>query len=146
MPTTFAELFCSQYKLAPEDFNRVVFRRSLYAHARLIAGLVGMLDGDFFEPDRDLVRAVATLRRARDFPGEISEFVHHPANRRFARRVLRIRISAGRLRLIFKTTLEAAGVDVSASGGTAQPFEKKPKADESTAPTGSPPGEGESHR
>ena len=147
MPPTFAELYCSQHHLAPGDFNRVVFLRSLYPPARLISRLVEALSHDFFEPDRSLVSAVGALRRARDFSGEISEFVHHPANRRFARRTLRMRISAGRLRLIFKTTLAAAGVDVSISEGTAQPFETMPKAEESTTPTGSPtPGEGESHR
>lgn len=122
MPPTFAELFCSQQGIAPADFNRVVLRRSLYPHARLIARLVEGMEPDFFAADRDFVSAVGALRRARDFSAEVSEFIHHPDNRRPVRRHLKIRLSTSRLKLLFKAALEKEGIDVTLSAGTEAPF------------------------
>ncbi len=131
MPPTFAELFCSQQGVAPGDFNRVVLRRSLYPQARLIARLVEGMEPDFFASDRDLVSAVGALRRARDFPAEVSEFIHHPDNRRPVRRHLKIRLSTSRLKLLFKAALEKGGIDVTLVAGTEVPFVESP-------PPGSP--------
>lgn len=126
MQPTFAELFCSQQGVAPGNFNRVVLRRSLYPHARLIARLVEGMEPDFFAADRDFVSAVGALRRARDYSAEVSEFIHHPDNRRPVRRHLKIRLSTSRLKLLFKASLEKAGIDVTLAAGTEAPFVEPP--------------------
>ena len=122
MPPTFAELHCSQQGIAPGDFNRVVLRRSLYPHARLIAHLVEAMEPDYFAADQDFVSAVGALRRVRDFPAEVSEFIHHPDNRRPVRQHLKIRLSTSRLKRLFKSALEKSGLDAPLPAGTEAPF------------------------
>ena len=102
---SFIEAFCVRHRLPPERFEQAVLRRTLYAHARLLAPLCRFFDRNYLAADVDLVRAAGTLYGARDLTGEIADFTHHPANCGFMREVLRVRISTKRLRTLMRATL-----------------------------------------
>ena len=108
---TFAQLYCEQQGLAPGQYERVVLRRALYPHARLLAPLISYLWPQHFVADLDFVRSVARLRRFREFFYESEEFAHHPANRGFWRLTANLRISSRKLRRLVRSTLhpEAEG-------------------------------------
>ena len=73
-----------------------MLRRALYPHARVLRLLLLVLDPDYFSADRDYVVSLGALRRRRDLGAETEAFLDHLENRRFPRRVLRLRISARR--------------------------------------------------
>ena len=102
---TFAELYCEQHELRPEQYESVVLRRASYPHARLLAPLIKLLDPEYFVADLDFVRSVARLRRFREFFYEAEEFAHHPANRGFFRLTGNMRLSSRALRRMVRATL-----------------------------------------
>lgn len=110
---TFAERFCAQHRVQPEAFDRVVLRRCLYPHARLVRPFLVAAYPDHFEADLDLVRSVGRIVRLTDFALETAEYRYHPANTGTLHRFFKLRISVRRLRhLVAKTfamTAEAAG-------------------------------------
>jgi hypothetical protein len=106
---TFAELYCARHGLAPDAYQQAVFRRVLYPHARPLAWLLPLLDRDYFAADLDLVRAAGLARKLGEYANDAEEFVHHPANRGALRRVLRLRVSARRLRALLREVLPASG-------------------------------------
>ena len=118
---TFAELFCEKHGLSAEKYERVLLRRALYPHARLLAPIVAFLWPQHFVSDLDFVRSVARLRRYREFFFESEEFAHHPANRGFWRSAAHIRISSRKLRRIVRATLHQE-LDVEVDGSSAVPF------------------------
>ena len=103
--STFKELFCAGQKIEPEAYAAAVFARTLYPHARPWVPLFRTLNSNYFAADMDLIRATGTLRRCRDFPDEVLDFNHHPANQGFYRQTLRIRVSAKRLKALLRETL-----------------------------------------
>ncbi len=126
---TFAELYCEQNGLKPEEYEAVVLNRSLYPHARLLAPFVRMLWADHFAADIDFVRNVARLRRFREFAFESEEFAHHPANRGFWRLTVNLRISSRTLRRLVRATLHPElEPQVETETNTAMPFSSKPSA------------------
>ena len=126
---TFAELFCEKHGLDAEQYERVVMRRALYPHARIVAPLVALLWPQHFAADVDFVRSVARLRRYREFFFESEEFAHHPANRGFWRLAAHIRISSRKLRRMVRSTLHQE-VGTEPDGSSAVPFEVGIKVDQ----------------
>lgn len=102
---TFSEAFCVAHDVPPENFVPTVFARTLYPQARPLVCLCRAIDRNFFAADLDLIRATGALRRCRDFPDDVIDFNHHPANQGFLRRTLRIRISTKRLKILLRETL-----------------------------------------
>jgi hypothetical protein len=129
----FAALFCANHGLAPEAYERAMFQRCLYPHARFLAPLVRLLWPAHFTADLDFVRSVGRLRRFREFSYEAEEFAHHPANRGFWRQTANVRISSRALRRVVRATLhpESEGSG-DANGETAEPFEGRGAATHET--------------
>jgi hypothetical protein len=97
-PPTFQEIYCRRHKLAPGDYERRLVRDGLYWHARLLRWALRLWGGrEYFLADREFVRHVGELTEWRGFGPEADEFHRHHHNGRYARRVLRLRVSAGRL-------------------------------------------------
>lgn len=108
---SFDELFCAQNHIAAERYEREVFNRALYPHARLVAWLIRVVSPEFFAADMDFVRSVASLRQYRDFDFEAQAYAHHPANRGFWRIKGHLRLSSRALRRMVRATLHAAPVE-----------------------------------
>lgn len=121
---TFAELYCEAHALSPEEFAPVVLNQCLYPHVRLCGWLVTLFHRRYFEADYDFVHDAGRLMRFRDFDLAVDEFLYHPGNRGFWRRVLRVRISSQRLRRLVRTTLHPRVADeaVTDEAGTQVPF------------------------
>lgn len=99
---SFQETFCAQYGVAPQLFGPTVLRLTLYPHARWLAG---MNCRRFLAPDRYFIVSVGRLRRWREFATEAEVFQHLPANRRFWRRHLCLRVSVHRMRILFSEVM-----------------------------------------
>jgi hypothetical protein len=94
----FADLFCELCGCPRHRFERVLFDKSLYLHARLIAPLILWLSPHTFEEDFGVIQEVASVKDPEIFRTEVNRF--HGRNRRdasFLRTVLLIRISGKRL-------------------------------------------------
>lgn len=106
--SSFAELFCARHHLSPEQFEEEVIARSIHFHATLLWRVINWVHPDYFTADRQFIRALADVTSLRDFRVESSAFTHHPANRGFMRRMLKIRVSSGRLRRLIASYLPSA--------------------------------------
>jgi len=94
---TFAEKFCARHDVAPEKYEEVVLKRSLYPVARLLRPVLA-LKANYFAADREFIRGVGQLTLSGDFDSEAQDYLDHPTNRGFLRRVLKLRVSGRRLR------------------------------------------------
>ncbi len=120
---TFAEIFCAQHGIPPEQFACTVFERTLYRRALPFVWLVRFLKPNHFAADFDLIYGVEHLRRLRDFIPEAERFNEHPGNRGWLRRRASLRISTNRLKQLIRATLPALTTQKDAGAGTAVPFE-----------------------
>lgn len=107
---SFAQHYCRQHGLPPEDYESAVLRASLYPAARRLRFLLALIPGHF-EPDLIFIRHVGRLRRVEDFPYEEIDFNQDRANRGFLRHSLRLRASARRLHHLVRATFEAVETD-----------------------------------
>jgi hypothetical protein len=99
---TFRETFCAQYGVPIDLYGVTVLRLTLYPHARWLAELSPR---EFLAPERTFVADVGALTRWRSFGGVAHAFQHTPANRRFWRRGLRLRVSVDRMRVLFSEVM-----------------------------------------
>lgn len=122
---TFAEIYGERTGLSPAELNHVLFIRSLYPPARLIARLVRWLNPRHFIADYEFCEDVGNLRSLEDFSLALGSYLEHPANRGFLRRKLRIRVSARRMLQIVRTVFEPNGRVAAppAAGNTFEPFD-----------------------
>lgn len=118
--SSFAELFCARHNLSLEQFEEEVIARSIHYHATLLWRLINWVHPDYFTADRQFIRALADVRSLRDFRVESSAFTHHPANRGFLRRMLKVRVSSGRLRRLIASYLQSARDDGAALAPTGE--------------------------
>jgi hypothetical protein len=93
---TFGERFCARHSVAPGKYEETVLRRSLYPTARVLQPIL-MLKANHFAADREFIRGVGRLTRFSSFDSEAQDYLYHPNNRGFLRRVLRLRVSIRRL-------------------------------------------------
>lgn len=106
---TAAQAFCQRQGISPGHFETIAFRRSLYPHARLLHGIVGFFQADFFTIDRELVRAAGGTASSREFRLEEQEFHSHPENSSILRRYLLLRLSTRRLhQVLFPSSRRAS--------------------------------------
>ena len=101
-PETFQETFCAQYGVPRELFGATVLRLTLYPHARWLADIPST---QFLAPDRYFILCVGRLTLWRGFANQADEFQNLAANRRFWRRRLRLRVSVGRMRILFSDVM-----------------------------------------
>jgi len=102
---TFADKFCRHFGVTKEHFTAEVLHRTLYVHAR---PLIRLGSYDALAPDRDFVRGVGRLTRARDLLGEVREFQLDRRNHHFWRREIRLRVSVRRMQRLFSTVWNQA--------------------------------------
>ena len=102
---TFKVHFCVTHNVTSEEFDRIVFNRSLYPHARFLKWLLFFYDPAYFDADIELITSVGQLNRMRDFASEADHYNIHLGNRGFLRRKWCLRISTSRLRSIMKETI-----------------------------------------
>lgn len=108
-PATFAEEFCARRNLAPEKYEEFVLNDSFYPAARLLRPVL-MLKADFFAADHEFIRRVGRLKRLGGFEAEVQDFLYDPNNRGFLRRVLKLRVSARRLRCVVRDAFRESQV------------------------------------
>jgi len=94
---TFAEKFCARHGVTPEKYEEVVLKRSLYPAARLLLPVL-VLKANYLAADREFIRGVGRLTRSSGFDSEALDYLDHPNNRGFLRRVFKLRVSGRRLR------------------------------------------------
>lgn len=103
---SFQETFCAQYGVPSRHFGTTVLRLTLYPHARWLADLSPQ---QFLAPDRCFIVSVGRLKRWREFAGAARAFQQHPANSRFWRRNLLLRVSVYRMRALFSEVMGGRG-------------------------------------
>lgn len=101
-PGSFQETFCAQYGVPPELYAATVLRLTLFPHARWLAG---MNPRGFLAPDHAFIANVGRLTRWRGFESQAQEFQCRPENRCFRRRALHLRVSVGRMRVLFSEVM-----------------------------------------
>ena len=101
----FSELFCQRYDVSPERYVDAMFWRCLHRRVWPLVPLFRLSAQDYFAADYDLIRAVGQLTTADDLPADLAEFQFHPGNQGFARRQLRLRVSAGRVTRLVREML-----------------------------------------
>lgn len=97
---TFRERFCAAQGLPLADYETELLRHSLYPHARWLRAGLEWWTPDFFRLDRDFIQSVGGLRRRRDFALEAEVFHYAGQRSDWAWRVLRLRVSAERVRAL----------------------------------------------
>jgi hypothetical protein len=102
---TFAEKFCAKHCLPLEKYEKIVLSRSLYPAARLLRPVL-VLKANYFAADHEFVLRVGRLMRLGGFEAEVQDFLYDPNNRGFLRRVLKLRVSARRLRRVVRDLTE----------------------------------------
>jgi hypothetical protein len=122
MSGDFAQRFCARFNVDPADYRSAVFRQTFYPQARLVFHLVHLVAPDFFAADRVFVDTVGRLTQRRGFAMAADEFVHEPANRRFLRRTLRLRVSVGRMQQLVNSVLSETNAPFVAPGNSPSPF------------------------
>ncbi|MBI5478009.1 MAG: hypothetical protein HY906_04090 [Deltaproteobacteria bacterium] len=98
MPTTFREACCERFGVGPEAFEDAVLRHCLYPHARPVARLLRRrARRGYFDPDLDLIRAVAECTGLSAMAATLNVHRYHHADAGFWRGLLRVRLSGRRL-------------------------------------------------
>lgn len=95
---SFETLYCARHGCDAAAFRRRLFWRALHRRCLPVAPL--LLFGGYFECDRELIAAMERVRSPDELREEIETYRHHPQNRGWLRRTLRLRISTTRLRRI----------------------------------------------
>jgi hypothetical protein len=95
-PGSLAHLYCDDHDQGDAEFVPVVMRACLARRALPLYWLLGR--SEFFTSDRELAEAVAQARTMDDVEDAIDYYWSQPANRKWLRRVGRIRLSTQRLR------------------------------------------------
>jgi hypothetical protein len=105
---TFRELYCDARRCRREEFVAHVFWRCLERPAVPLALFVGLLRPGYFAADRELILAAGRARTLREINEELADFARDPRNRGFGRGLLRLRVSADRLRRLARAQLPTA--------------------------------------
>ena len=92
---TFADLFCEQHQLAPEEFTDAVFRRCLFRRAWVVAPVILLLNRDYFAEDFEFVARIGRVTTVAQLREKLKGFRLHPWHEPFLRR-LKIRVSGRR--------------------------------------------------
>lgn len=99
---TYEQTYCEVAKCPPSRFARRLFWAALPPGVRAVAPLLLALNPRFFAADLELIMAVARLKTSDELEEEIRDFRADPRNRRWSRRVLKLRVSTRRLRQLLE--------------------------------------------
>lgn len=94
---TVAEAYGRRFGVEAGAFARHVLPRLLYPQARMLGVLARGLESSFFDPDREFAEVIGRARSSGEVMNAIDEFSQVPANRKFWRRTMRLRASAGKV-------------------------------------------------
>lgn len=122
---TFAEIYCEQRGVLPENYAKTVTRETLYSHARVLASLIELVRPRHFSADIEFAHGVGQIRRYRDYGTEAEGYAHHPENRGYLRALFKVRISSRKMRRLVRTTLHAT-VSPEAHGAETDPHSAVP--------------------
>lgn len=109
MTDNFSGQFCRHFKIPAGHYRAAVLNRTLYPPARWLRPVLSLIDRNYFSVENDYIDGVGRIHRARELTNESHEFSHHPVNRRFLRRTLRLRVSVGRMRTLVNHVMRATG-------------------------------------
>jgi hypothetical protein len=96
--TSFSERFCAITGTRAEMFDRKLFKKSLYAHARIVAPFLLKFRPEMFREDFEAIRELAMVDCPEIFAMEVNRF--HGRNKRdrsILRQLFLIRVSGKRL-------------------------------------------------
>ncbi|MCF7689811.1 MAG: hypothetical protein K9M98_15265 [Cephaloticoccus sp.] len=105
LTNSMAERYCAKYGIPGEKFMRHIRRKALYPHARFIVPVLVLFNGDYLAADNDFIEDVGQITTYGEFSASVVEFIYHPANDGFRRRILRLRVSTERMRKLVKQIL-----------------------------------------
>jgi hypothetical protein len=117
----YSRKYCKRYSCRPEDFERRFFFQCLHLTAWPFYLFVGGRQGAYFDCDRRLITRLAhaiSLAQVRD---ELGDFFAEPENRRWLRKVLRVRLSTSKVLKVSKKLLPPRFSRASTSGGGGLP-------------------------
>jgi hypothetical protein len=102
----FRSAFCKKFQCSMQDFDKRVFWKCLYRHAVPLAACLYWTKREFFQPDLELIRSLASTTTFSEVRAEAS-FIRHDQRMQegFLRGTLRIRISGRRLANLACSTL-----------------------------------------
>ena len=109
MRVTFKELYCTRHRLKPADFVPVMLERGLYPHIRPFYQFLDRIDRGYFDADKEFLSNVGELFSSRQLRDEADEYTRDRRNRRFLRRVFRLRVSSRRIQSILRREMEEVG-------------------------------------
>ena len=88
-------LFCERFNCPPSEYEKRALRKCLYLHARIIAPLLRWLHPGCFERDLVFIDYFGKAKNWREVTAEVAALHYQDLTEpRFARKALRIRISA----------------------------------------------------
>jgi len=104
----FRAAFCEKCQCSMADFDKRVFWKCLYRHALPLAAFLFWTNREFFQPDLELIRSLASTTTFSEVKTE-ANFIRHDQRMQggFLRGTLRIRISGRRLAELACSTLSA---------------------------------------
>ncbi len=117
---TLADAYAEQHGCAIEDFRWAAFWAALHRHAFLVVPFLCWTD--FFDVDLELVSTCGRARSMREVQEALVDYSHHPRNSSWFRRVLRMRVSSRRMKVLARKYM-ASGA------GTRPPFASRHAAE-----------------
>lgn len=108
MAHTAIERYCSIHGIDPEDFLDHLLPQTLHQPARLLFPMLRRVAPERFEVDRIYLACLGRVRSLKQMKLESSAYRHEHANRSFARRTLRMRVSVSRTHAILTPLLTEA--------------------------------------
>jgi hypothetical protein len=107
----FAAKFCKKYRCQPEEYEKKVLLRCLYALSQPLGRLIWLCNRDFFLEDLDLInelRDIDSFARVRDI---VAFHSIQPRNKSILRRWFKIRVSKSKLLQLTRSVLRRSGED-----------------------------------
>lgn len=108
---TFKDKYVRHHGIRAEAYAEHFFKRCLYRHAVLIAGVVRNLEPRYFAADFELILAVGDMKQRKGMRSILSQWVHHPDSAGPMRRWGHVRISIGRVRRELDTIMAKPDVE-----------------------------------
>jgi hypothetical protein len=97
-PRSFRHACCDWFGCTEAGYESALFWQCLFRHALPIAWIIRRFEPGFFREDFDLIHEVGAMTRPEIFRSEVNYFYGRNLRcKRWLRRVLRVRISGGRL-------------------------------------------------
>jgi len=109
-PQQLKALFCKRFNCTPEQYQEQAFRKCLYAHARPLAGILRVLDANFFFEDLKFIDALGVAVDSKEVRADAANF--NDVNRHgrgFLRTGWRLRVSGRKAMRMARELFSTAG-------------------------------------